>query len=260
VAVGTIAAVAVGAGTLYVWGWRRFRLLRAHWRYRQQRDAFVHQMRRIRDELPRYCYRSASEHDRELLALRGELDHEASQLSGCEFVELGDVVTALGDEPMALMRTFVDPSGTALAIVYIGRERAKGSWLRLDSYTDTERFTTWFRGVSQLAIPSYAQEQTLAPGSPIGELVRRHRTFARMDEPDRGCTRIASKNDVLAVQTKFLAKMLAWRAAQPPEELVDADLRAALGNDYSRLGKQFAHRLRDKLPPAVARRVPRPPD
>ena len=66
---------------------------------------------------------------------------------------------------------------------------------------------------------------------------------------------IATVGELVAAIGESRAKRVSWREALPPDELLDADLRAILGDQYTTLGKIWARRLRGRLPVATARRV-----
>ncbi len=88
---------------------------------------------------------------------------------------------------------------------------------------------------------------------PYAQLVAEHRAFAH-DDPARTWTRVASRDDLLGALAAAHADTARWRRAQPPDELLDADLRGTLGTQYAKLGKIWARRLRDPLPEATLRR------
>ena len=66
--------------------------------------------------------------------------------------------------------------------------------------------------------------------------------------------RIATCDDLIAELVEVRARIARWREAQPPDALLDADLRSVLGAQYARSGKWWARRLRDDLPRAEVRR------
>jgi hypothetical protein len=251
----TILVIAAVIAGVYVWGWRRFRALRGYWQYvqyRERSDKVLATIREARDNVHRRRYRLANEHDRELTSLRGTLDRDAAALVACGFIERGDVIMCRGDEPRAIARAFTDTGGTTCAVVGLHHAQPDKPWVWLGSYRADERFATW-RGGGSLAEPPHVHEQKLAGTTPVADLVAGHRTFARTDEPDRGFARMAKVDDMLAQFAAADATQLAWRAEQQPDQLLDADLRAALGEQYNRVGKHFARRLRDDLPRATAR-------
>jgi hypothetical protein len=127
-------------------------------------------------------------------------------------------------------------------------------WLWVGSYRADERFASW-RGPGDFALPPNVHVQQLGPDATTTEVVRRHRDFARTQQPEHGLVHLASLDDVVAQFTAWDENLFAWRAAQPPDELLDADLRAVLGDRYERVGKRLARRLRDDLPQATALRL-----
>jgi hypothetical protein len=67
-------------------------------------------------------------------------------------------------------------------------------------------------------------------------------------------TRVATPDELIAALRANHAKMIAWRHAQPPDALLEHDLRAMLGANYDRQGPRLLARMTDKLPRATLRR------
>jgi hypothetical protein len=245
----------MGAGVLYLWGWRRIRYAQAYWRYHRNTNRFERQLRDARDSLSQRRYRAARDEDTELRSSRAALDRDAAELCAHGFVELGDVIVCRGDQSRSLLRAFVDGASTTCAVLGPPSNRNEsGAWVWLGCYRTEERFATW-RGGNDLAMPPQVHGQALVTSTQIAELVTRHRALARTDEPDRDFARLTTLDELLAQFVTWDDKLFNWRAAQPADELLEADLRAVLGEHYDKVGKQLARRLRDELPQATALRV-----
>jgi hypothetical protein len=156
---------------------------------------------------------------------------------------LGDTIATTDAGKARISRWLVDASGrigAALGIVGEGNV-----WVSLNSSAGEDVFaTTRALNTARLADPPFLHRLVLPPELSLAELIRRHAAF-RVDAADRIAT--------LADLERTSSRTLAWRNAEPPDALLDADLRALLGANYDRIGKLWAHKLRDELPRATAR-------
>ena len=104
---------------------------------------------------------------------------------------------------------------------------------------------------ARLAEPPFVRRQTLAADVPHAQLVAEHRAFVGDNATLHS---IATPVELIAELLRMRSRIVEWRNAQPPDELLDADLRNVLGDVYERSGKIWARRLRDRLPEATLRR------
>jgi hypothetical protein len=237
VAVELIVGAAVGAG---VFAWRFRRTLR-------RRKQFVSALHEVRDAQGHVTYRPATAADSELLAVFGA---DQTVIEACGFAVLGDIVREVGDRRLAIMRAFCDRSQTTCAVATVAVKTPSKSWT-LYSFADDQMFST-HRGVpGTLATPPFVHRQPVAADLPYAQVVDRHRTFATASP----LVHIASRDALLAELERLHAKIASWRDAQPPDELLDADLKGVLGNvGYAWSGKAWTRRLRGRLPVATLRR------
>jgi hypothetical protein len=244
-----IVGVGVGIAAMYVWGWGRFRRVRAYWRYQQQSAHLERILRDARDDATSpVAPRLASDDDRQLIALLEPAKADQAALESCGFTKVADAVIAVA-QGLCVVRQLVDASGSTSARIFA---RARSTAVILCSSTQDQMFSTT-RGGRFLTDPPFVHRQTLAADLSHGELVRRHRAFAKLDEVGRTFDRVTTAKDVLEQLASSRTRVAEWRAAQPPDELLDADLREILGEQYGKLGKIWARRLRDELPRATVR-------
>jgi hypothetical protein len=243
-----IIGAAVGATALYLWGWHRFKYVRAYWRNHKRAEEFERALREAREDYAALAYRAATDADGELVALLSAIDADCRALEASGFTALGDIVVQPADKPATgAVRAFVDKAGTTCAIVGVTRKTAEPA-LAFSSYVGDEVFSTRRGSGRMLAEPATMHRQNFAEDVP--QLLARHRTFA----PLEGSSSIASLDKLLFELAKVRASIVRWRDAQAPDELLDADLRCVLGDLYPKVGKAWARRLRGKLPEATLRR------
>ncbi len=246
-----IVGGAVGAVTLYLWGWRRFKYVRARWQHHQRADEFERALREAREDMTGdNPFRAPGDADGELVALLVASAGDQRALVEHGFKPLGDMVVQIAERPAtAALRAFVDEAGTTCAVVGVTRRAPEIATLTFSSYAGDEVFATRRGKQRSLAEPPTMHRQAL--DLPPDQLLARHRTFARLD----GAARIATRDELIAQLAKARANAARWRDVQPPDELLDADLRAVLGDLYPKVGKAWARRLRGKLPQATLRRA-----
>lgn len=250
-AIEAIIGGAVGAYTLYRWGWQAPRYVRAYVKRKRRADEFERRLREVREDAGRGCpYRVPRDGDRELLDLLHAAEGVGGELAACDFRVLGDLVVQLEGRPASgAVRAFVDRAGTTCALVLMMRERATPI-LRLGSWAGDRTFVTGRMPDASLAQPPSIHRAVVDAKLPHADMVARHRALAG-DAPLRA---IASRDELLAELVVHYDAIARWRASQSPDELLDADLRCVLGAAYARSGKAWARRLRGKLPEATLRR------
>jgi hypothetical protein len=243
-----IIGAAVGATALYLWGWRRFKYVRAYWRNHKRAEEFERALREAREDYAALAYRAATDADGELRVLLAASDGDCRALEASSFTALGEIVMQPADKPAtAIMRAFVDQAGTTSAIVGVTRKTAN-TVLTFISYVGDDVFMTRRGTGGMLAEPPTMHRQNLTDDLLL--LIDRHRTFAPLDN----ALRLATRDELLSQHAKTRASIVRWRDAQAPDELLDADLRCVLGDLYPKVGKAWARRLRGKLPEATLRR------
>lgn len=249
-----LIGMAVGGVALYA-GYRRVRGYGEHVRYRNSVERFQRDMKAYREELLEdRVVRVATAADAELVEMIDVATAERAEIESNGFTRLGDIVEDIPDlRPTAIVRVFVDSAGTTIAAlsVRVHAPRQFQSWLI--SFHGEEQYATR-RLERTLAQPPNMHAQTLATDTPYRTMVEKHRELAKFD----GALRVRSIEDVAAAIGRMRAHLVRWRAAQPPDELLDADLRGVLGERYDSTGKFWARQLREELPGARLHRNSRP--
>lgn len=235
---------------MYVWGWRRLRYVQWYVKRKQRADAFERALREAREAIDSGCaYRVPGDGDRELLELLTAAAPVCDELAACDFRVLCELIVQHAGKPaIGAARALVDRAGTTVALVVVWR-RTTRFVVRLVSWAGERAFLTARKPDASLAQPP-SVERTVIDAKTIAELVERHRAITG-DAPARA---IASGDELLAQLVAQFETIARWRAAQPPDELLDADLACVLGDAYARSGKAWARRLRGKLPEATLHR------
>ena len=249
-----IIGAAVGAYTLYRWGWQAPRYVRAYVKRKRRADEFERRFREAREATVSGCpYRVPGEGDRELLDVLRAAEGPCGELAASDFRVLGDLVVQYASKPaIGAVRALVDRAGTTCALVFVTRKSSGVAWAftRLVSWGGDRAIITARRPDVSLAQPASVQRTVVDSRLPCADMIDRHRALAG-DAPLRA---VASRDELLAELAAHYDAIARWRAAQPPDELLDADLRCVLGAAYARSGKAWARRLRGKLPEAKLRR------
>ncbi len=235
-------------GSAIVLGWMRIKAFRTYLRNLRQVDELETALREARELAAGPSpYRVATEADRALVARLATADDE-TRLAAFGFTLLGDlVIQGDGRAPSAIVRALVDRGSTTAA--YFTSSRATTT-LTLASYPGGDLFTTRRSLHDGLADPAFVHRQTRALDVPLATLLVDHERFA----PHEARIRFATLDELVAVIAANHARVASWRLAQPPDELLDADLRGVLGDHYAKHGKAWARRLRGELPAATLRR------
>jgi hypothetical protein len=171
-----------------------------------------------------------------------QLAELSDQLRALGATELGDVVETEGDN---LMRWFADADSTTFGWGGV----SGGLFVAFLMSHAGERWTlTRFlpRRVAALAQPPYI-DRAEHVGGRIADAFATHR--ARVPG---GAIAVRTLDEGLRELADLRARTLAWREAQPPDQLLEDDLRAVLGIHFARLGPIMARRLGVRLPEARA--------
>jgi hypothetical protein len=193
-------------------------------------------------------FRRATAQDARLVGL---LPHDTSEQLRAHGIELGDVILTYG-ECIAVLRVFVDEARTTVFYVIVVQKASVSA----ESYAGDEELKTTMSPPPPFVEPPYRRAQRLTPGTAPTALLAAHREFLRtsMSAPRR----FESVEEVMSTWHDAHERMLAWRAAQPQDELLERDLRMLLGPaGYARFGTKWARKLRAPIPRAT---IHQPPD
>lgn len=242
-----LVGIAVGAAVFYVWIWRRFRGVGAWWKRAEQMKKLEQALRDARDSAEGPSpYRIATASDGELLALLRIADSHREALEAFGFRALGELIVERRGEAVMVSRMLASGDGLTLAGLSVTVKNPTRVYVALSSYTGERQHGTTRGEVQSLARPPFVTITSLGLDTPIAKLVAGH-------QAPQDARVIATIDDVVARLVELRERTVAWRAAQPPDELLEADLRALLGKAYDRGGKLWAEKLRDKLPEARLR-------
>lgn len=243
-----LVGVIVGAAVFYVWIWRRFRNVGGYWKYQQRMREVEQGLRDARAGADGPSpFRVATGHDAALLEALRMLDSQQEALMADGYRMLGSLIAEREGAPVMASWVLVSGAGTTVATLSVAL-KSRRTYVALGSY-DGDRHVSTVRGEAPaLARPPFVDVTYLPGDTSIAKLLAAH-------VPPAGALVVASLDDVLARVRDLRERTQAWRAAQSPDELLDADLRALLGKAYDKRGKVWAAKLRDKLPQATARRV-----
>ena len=243
-----LVGILVGAAALYLWGWRRFRFIGAYWKRHEQMKKFEQALRDARAgaDGPN-PFRIATAADAPHVERLAVLVSQQAALAEAGFRVLGDLIMERDGKAFMISRVHVSGEGTTLATLSASLLTVR-TYVGLGSYDGDSHVSTVRGEVPSLARPPFVTVTSLPQDASIAKLVAAH-------QPMPGARVVTSLDDVLARLAEVRTRTQAWRAAQPPDELLDADLRALLGKAYENGAKRWAARLRDKLPQATARRV-----
>jgi hypothetical protein len=97
---------------------------------------------------------------------------------------------------------------------------------------------------SMLSRPPFVTVQHVPPATSFAGLVEKHRDKAGLDDPERAFIPVRTFDEVVHELVRMRDKAIAWRQAQPTDELLDADLKSLLGAQYARLAPLMKRRLR----------------
>ncbi|MFT3699896.1 MAG: hypothetical protein QM831_42525 [Kofleriaceae bacterium] len=171
----------------------------------------------------------------------------ADQLHTLGYRDLGSIITVFAVDHV--LRGFVDAAGIHVAII---AANANGAVLQMTSFAADESFNTRRGDSAGLAYPPTSHRQIVDKDLGLADVIARHKAFLP-SEP--GLIRVESTTQLVELLVANRKRSIAWRKAQPPEELLDRDLRGLLGEDnYKRFGPWFTRRLREPLPMATLKK------
>jgi hypothetical protein len=211
-------------------------------RLRRKLVLLAEQIRGLRERsLERVTYRAAPAG-----ASGNSLDDITEEAQGLGLTMLGDrveeaKVTSL-ERPM---RWFVDGAGTTFGyFAPFEVEGAKFIVVVLMSHElDTQTISARQPASSTLARPPFVTLQHVAPATSLQQTLAKHRSKAGIDETGRAFVPVKTFEEVEHELDRMREKVIAWRKAQPPAELLDLDLKALLGAQYAKLATSMKRRL-----------------
>ncbi len=163
------------------------------------------------------------------------------------FAHLVDLVgVPEGGSAWNVSRIYIDSAGTTVASVIRSAVFQGPAQLALVSYTRDAAFRTLRIGAWLAAPPSW-RRQSIDTLVSTPQAIQRHRAFCREAElvaittPDAMRARLDLDHD----------DAVRWRLAQPPDELLLADVRSLLGSRFERDGHRVIRRLRPDVPRAT---------
>ena len=228
-------------------------LRKATRRFRNQRKlrTFEQSVRNLRSQFDvSHPFRAATVADAKLVArLRATRAHHDA-LVACGFAVLGDIVTVDAENTaVGVMRAFVDR--TTCAFVAVGLSDPPVTMLQLSSYATGEVFGTRLGRLVSIAEPPTVHRQAVAADLSHRDAVAKHVELTHTATSP--LIEITTLDELIAQLDRGRAETARWREGQPPDALLDADLRAVLGDGYARSGEAWIRRLRGHLPQARLR-------
>jgi hypothetical protein len=226
------------------------RQTRGVWRRHKQLERFEQALRRARENASGpNPWRLPGDADRELVALLDAAESDARALEMHGFRSLGDVIGQMPSQsPTLAMRIFL--KDVVVAGIMLSRTAPQTLRVSLSSYGAEQQFTTSRGGDGRsLAMPPWLHVKRLESGTSIADLLQEHTAFLPVD-----LRVLATLDDVLANIANQRERIQRWRDTQPPDELLEADLRGLLGAHYAKAGRYWSRKLRGKLPDAMLRR------
>lgn len=94
-----------------------------------------------------------------------------------------------------------------------------------------------------LSRPPFVEVQQIPVATSFKETVAKHRAHAKIADADRGFIPVKSFDELRHELDRMRGKVITWRQAQPPAQLLEADLKALLGAQYGKLATSMKRRL-----------------
>ena len=176
------------------------------------------------------------------------LDAAAGELTAAGLEVLGDAIGSRDPQPV---RWFVDRERTTFGwfgVLQMPRGRGTAHVAILLSHAGERWFSTRRSpGTAGLAVPPFVSRQNLPATTTLAQALAKHRELA--GDPAK-LARVETLEEATAAFQEQHARIRAWREQQPPDELLEQDLRSALGRHYDRLAPLLARRFDIALPRA----------
>jgi hypothetical protein len=208
-------------------------------RLRQRLSLLAGQIRALRQQaLEPLTYRPST--DPELGVKLAKATHEVDQLG---FTILGDYIEESSLQYGQSMRWFVDAVGTTfgwMSPFAVGGEQHIVVVL-MSHELDGQIITARQPAASLISRPSFVDMKTVPMATSITELFASHKKRAFTD--DGALVPIKTFEELEHELARMRDRVIAWRRAQPADELLDADLRSLLGAQYDKLAGPLKRRL-----------------
>jgi hypothetical protein len=178
--------------------------------------------------------------------LDAELDSTVREAEAAGFTMLGDYLeeSPVRDGGMP-MRWFVDARGTTFG--WMAPFEVKGErqivLVLMSHELSTQTITARAPRASALSRPPFVHARHVELSASLADTVAAHRAAANLDDDSRGFVPVKTFEQLRHELERMRAKVIAWREAQPRDELLDADLRMLLGGQYERLARAMRRRL-----------------
>jgi hypothetical protein len=224
----------------------------SYWRQRRRAEIGIRAARALRSRP--VIYRVPLSDDTDLLARLPRLGEHEAMLVSNGFFPLGDVVMQSGAARIGIMRAFVDEGRTICAYLIIPSGSPSRVVLLLESYSPSGEFSTFRRPHADLAQPPFSHQQIVEADLSYAQTAVQHRAFLASKNVEDILVRIGSLDVLLNELHRGETLIREWRAAQQPDALLEADLRALFGPRYERHGKRWKRRLTRPLPKATMKR------
>jgi hypothetical protein len=208
-------------------------------RLRRKLALLAEQIRALRARsLERVTYRPAPAG-----ALGNSLDDVTAEAQGLGLTMVGDKLEEASDPALERpMRWFVDAAGTTFG--YFAPFEVDGASfvivVAMSHELDAQTITARQPAASTLARPPFVTLQHVAPATSLQQTLGKHRGKA---SSDGALVPVKTFEEIEHELDRMRDKVIAWRKAQPADELLDLDLRSLLGPQYAKLAASMKRRL-----------------
>ncbi len=183
-------------------------------------------------------YRAPTTDEAKLVRALDADTRRQSALIALGFRLVGDVVLVIkaSGRVHVVVRVLISDDNKTTA--YIAAAYRQGITM-FESFTDTQELVTAHaRADNYIETGPTSQRQFVSSSTPIADAYRKHLVLAA------GATvTFATLDELVAVMRASHARLVAWRETQPPDTLLDQDLRKMLGGWYRIYGRWIAKRI-----------------
>ena len=199
----------------------------------------IRQLRTNAHEPINYSPAPAGVLDKTLGALTAEVEKLGFRVLG-DYVENSTI-----DKGTRVMRWIVDGANTTfgwLAPFEVDGQRHLLAVL-MSHELDQQTITARQPASSMLSRPPFVDVLAVPVTTSMTETYARHRKRAQLDDPERAFIPVRAFAEVEHELARMRDKVSAWRRAQPADDLLEADLKALLGAQYTKLAGPLRRRL-----------------